>query len=91
MSDAQLAALERDILAGRGDTIPGTGGLKKIRCAVPGRGKRGGRRVVFADYPSMKTTVLIAAFPKNVKESLTRAERNELKRLKKMLDEEIGV
>ncbi len=29
-----------------GDEIPGTGGVRKLRFAVPGRGKRGGARVI---------------------------------------------
>ncbi|MEI6788377.1 MAG: hypothetical protein WCL49_07865, partial [bacterium] len=29
-----------------GDVIPGLGGLRKIRLALPGRGKRGGARVL---------------------------------------------
>ena len=29
-----------------GDLIPGTGGVRKLRWGLPGRGKRGGARVV---------------------------------------------
>lgn len=29
-----------------GDIIPDTGGLRKLRWALPGRGKRGGARVI---------------------------------------------
>lgn len=30
-----------------GDLIPGTGGVRKLRWALKGRGKRGGARVVY--------------------------------------------
>jgi hypothetical protein len=30
-----------------GDLIPGTGGVRKLRWALEGRGKRGGARVVY--------------------------------------------
>lgn len=29
-----------------GDVIPGTGGVRKLRWKAPGRGKRGGYRVI---------------------------------------------
>jgi mRNA-degrading endonuclease RelE of RelBE toxin-antitoxin system len=31
----------------RGAIIPGTGGVRKLRWAQPGRGKRGGIRVIY--------------------------------------------
>ena len=37
--------LARNPLAG--DLIPGTGGVRKLRWALEGRGKRGGARVVY--------------------------------------------
>lgn len=33
-----------------GDLIPGTGGVRKLRWALEGRGKRGGARVVYFDH-----------------------------------------
>jgi len=90
-SDAQLRGLQQDIAGGRGDVIPGTGGLKKVRCAREHGGKRGGWRVVFADYPLWGVTLLVLAFPKNVKANLSPAEAGDLKRLKALLDREMEV
>ena len=62
-----------------GDPIPGTGGARKIRIAVKGRGKRGGGRVI-SFYTSPDIPVfLLNLFAKNEKIDLTRKEWNELK------------
>ena len=58
-----------------GDLIPGTGGFRKVRVGRGGRGKRGGGRVIYIPV------FLIAAYAKNEKVNLTRAERNELAKL----------
>jgi hypothetical protein len=90
VSDDHLRELQRHIMYGAGDVIQGTGGLRKIRCAVAGRGKSGGLRVVFADYPATAKCVLVAAFAKNVKENLSKAERQILAHTKLMLDQRYG-
>jgi hypothetical protein len=45
-----------------GDVIPGSGGLRKLRIALEGRGKRGGGRVIYwfhsAGYPAVLLWVL---------------------------------
>ena len=48
-SDAELAALVEFLgnHPDRGDIIPGTGGLRKLRWAMAGRGKRGGSKVIY--------------------------------------------
>jgi len=89
IADEQLRQLQADLMGGAGDTISGTGGLKKARWGRPHGGKSGGWRVIFADYPAYRLTVLMAAFPKNVKANLSAAEARELKRLKGLLDKEI--
>lgn len=87
--DDQLSTLQRGIMSGAGSTIAGTGGLRKIRSGEEGRGKRGGWRVVFADYPAWSVTVLICAYPKSAKEDLTPDEKKELRDLKGQLDAEL--
>jgi len=63
-----------------GDEIPGTGGARKIRFPAPGRGKRGGYRVI-TFYSGVDVPVfLMTVYSKSRKEDMTQAERNELKR-----------
>lgn len=43
-----------------GALIPGSGGLRKLRWGLPGRGKRGGARIIY--YWSVATTRLYPLF-----------------------------
>lgn len=48
-TDEQLRAVQAVILDDpeAGDLIQGSGGLRKLRAALDGRGKRGGARVIY--------------------------------------------
>jgi len=52
-----------------GTIIPGTGGARKLRWQVSGRGKRGGARVIYF-IPDGDTLWLIAAYTKNRQENM---------------------
>ncbi len=86
VADDVLMAMQRRILRGEGDLVKGGSGLRKIRCAAAGRGKSGGLRVLYADYPDSGVCLLVAAFAKNVRENITKQQQNELAQLKKKLD-----
>jgi len=68
-----------------GKVISGGGGLRKIRWAAEGRGKRGGIRVIYYWFTSQGTILLLFIYPKNVQADLT---ADQLKQLKKIVDEE---
>ena len=89
MTDDELRELQNDIMRGGGVTMPGTGGFRKIRCRATGRGKSGGWRVIFADYPELGLVALIAAYEKSAKADLTGAEKAALAARKRMLDREM--
>lgn len=61
-----------------GDLIPGGKGLRKVRIAMDGRGKRGGGRVVYFWRTAESQILLIAVFAKNVKTDLTPAQLKAL-------------
>lgn len=71
-----------------GRTIPRTGGFRKIRFGLEGRGKSGGSRVIYYYVDRCERVYLVDAYAKNVRENLTREEENTLKALAKELDEE---
>ena len=52
MSEAEMETVVSMISASpmAGDVIQGTGGLRKLRIPLQGRGKRGGGRVVYWHY-----------------------------------------
>ena len=64
-----------------GEIMPETGGIRKTRWALAGRGKRGGARVIYYYHNEQLPLFLLAAYGKNEKTNLSKAERNEMKRL----------
>lgn len=71
-----------------GDVIVGTGGVRKIRVALPGRGTRGGARVVYFFRAGNARIYLILAYAKNRRDSLTHAEKNEMRKLVTRLEDD---
>lgn len=64
-----------------GEIMAETGGVRKIRWGVRGRGKSGGVRVIYYFYNETLPIFMLNVFAKNEKANLSKAERNELKRL----------
>lgn len=54
------------------------GGVRKIRVPLPGRGKRGGARVVFLFAGEDIPVFLLTVFAKNERANLSAAERTKL-------------
>lgn len=61
--------------------IPETGGVRKLRWALAGRGKRGGARIIYYYHNEELPLFLLAAYAKNEKANLSKAERNAMKRV----------
>jgi hypothetical protein len=64
-----------------GEIMPETGGVRKIRWAREGMGKRGGARVIYYYHNERLPVFLLTAHAKNRMASLSKAERNAMKRL----------
>jgi len=83
MSDSERADLVAFIGANpeAGAIIRETGGVRKIRWALSGMGKRGGARVIYYYHDEHVPVFLLSVYSKNRKENLSKAERNAIKRL----------
>jgi hypothetical protein len=61
-----------------GEVIQGTGGVRKVRFAKPGKGKSGSYRVItFFTGPNLPVFI-ITAYAKSTTANLTKAQRNDL-------------
>lgn len=86
LSDNEYATLQTFIAIDpeRGDLIRG-GGIRKLRWAVQGHGKSGGFRVIYYWVKHSGQVLLLLAYPKSRKDTLTNAETAMLRRLVKEL------
>ncbi len=62
-----------------GDLIKGSGGLRKIRQAAKGKGKRGGSRVIYYFAVAKETFYMLDIYTKNEKENLSKVEIKDLR------------
>ena len=84
MRELQVILLENP---SAGDLIPGGRGLRKLRGPLPGRGKRGGARVIYYHWVSHEQCYLVYAYAKNVAADLT---KDQLRRLADVIDMEVS-
>ena len=61
-----------------GALIPRGRGLRKLRVPLPGRGKRGGARVIYYHWVNRDLCYLIYAYAKNAASDLTREQLHHL-------------
>lgn len=66
-TELQLALINNPEL---GPVIAGTGGVRKLRWAAPGRGKRGGYRVIYFVRRPKGIIWMLTMYPKNVTDSI---------------------
>ena len=73
-----------------GDLVQGTGGVRKLRFAVKGKGKSGGVRVVYYYHNDTMPVFLMTLFAKKEKDNLTKAESNMLAIVARALRDKFG-
>jgi len=64
-----------------GDLIEGTGGLRKVRFAASGRGKRGGLRVIYYHFAQQARIAMLLIYAKNERDDLTHDQRATLRKI----------
>ncbi|EAS2139055.1 toxin RelE [Salmonella enterica] len=62
-----------------GSIIVGTGGCRKVRWARQGTGKSSGIRAIYYYYNPAGRLYMLLVYPKSEKDSLSAAEKNQLK------------
>jgi hypothetical protein len=64
-----------------GAVIAGTGGLRKIRWSVAGKGKRGGARVIYYHVVAQAQIRMILIYRKGIKDDLSPKEKTMLRKI----------
>jgi mRNA-degrading endonuclease RelE of RelBE toxin-antitoxin system len=72
LSDDEYAELQRALIADpeAGDVIRGTGGVRKLRWGVAGRGKRGGIRIIYYLRAQQGQIWMLTLYAKNEEQTI---------------------
>lgn len=89
MPDDEYRTLQHELAArpNLGVLIPGCNGLRKLRWAGSGRGKRGGSRVIYYWAVEHHRILLLLVYPKSEQEDLSPVQSKILRRV---VEEEFG-
>ena len=82
-----LLQLQLSVRPESGDIIKGSGGIRKLRWAGSGRGKRGGIRVIYYYLTEDEQIYMLYAYPKSKKDDLT---ADQLRQLKQLVEDQLS-
>ena len=85
LSDEEYALLQSALIEApeRGALVPGSGGVRKLRWSQPGRGKRGGVRVIYYAKTREGTIWMLTIYAKNEEQNIP---AHVLRRIKEEID-----
>ena len=83
LSEESRKTMEAEIIANpdRAPVIRGTGGIRKLRWAGSGRGRRGGIRTIYFYHVGPERIYLLTAYAKAVRDDLTPADKQAFLKL----------
>lgn len=83
MNDDDYRSLQESLVQrpDTGSIIQGSGGLRKVRWKLEGRGKSGGVRVIYYWVNADDQIYMLFAYPKNQQENLTPEQMKVLKQI----------
>ncbi len=86
LTDEEYARLQLALITHPdvGPVIPGSGGVRKLRWAARGRGKRGGYRVIYYVRHAQGVIWMLTMYPKNAAENIS---AHVLRQIRKELDD----
>jgi len=72
LSDEEYSKIQRTLIENpeAGDVIPGSGGVRRLLWKGPGRGKRGGIRVIYYARSRQGQIWMLTLYSKNVSENI---------------------
>lgn len=87
LSEEEYARLQTHLIEQpeAGPPIRGTGGVRKLRWAAPGRGKRGGYRVIYILRRPKGVIWMLTMYPKNVADTIP---AHVLKKIREEIDDD---
>ncbi|MEJ0039923.1 MAG: type II toxin-antitoxin system RelE/ParE family toxin [Gammaproteobacteria bacterium] len=83
--DYRLLQLLLAVRPDAGDLIKGGGGIRKVRWALPGRGKSGGARVIYYWQTTEAHVYMLYLFPKSERSDLAPEQVKQLAKYAKEL------
>ena len=88
LTDEEYRNLQNELIMNpeKGKIIRGSGGLRKIRWGISGRGKSGGARIIYYWTLKKETILMLLIYPKNEQDNLT---PSQLKMLKSIVEKEL--
>ena len=89
LDDEAMRQLELALLRDpqQGAVIAGTGGVRKLRAALAGRGKRGGARIIYFAVLVRQRVYFLLAYAKSERVDLSPTDKRALRAMAQRLEE----